>query len=126
MSKDENGNTENLLALKNLIPERHARIEQAPAVAVDTDAMKILTARLHPHRQYLRIDAIKAETDSTKTFRLVADIKKGTPGLAVFRAGQYLSVKAGLPGPIPFPLHLKRHVKMDSTKSPSGGCRKGF
>ena len=98
MSKQDNGNTEDLLALKNLIPERQARIDQAPAIAAGADAMKELTGKLHPHRQYLRIDAIKTETDSTKTFRLIADVENGTTGLAVFRAGQYLSVKTDVNG----------------------------
>jgi ferredoxin-NADP reductase len=98
MSKHKKGNTEELRALQNLIPERHARIDQAPAIAVDADAIKELTGKLHPHRQFLRIDTTKTETDSTKTFRLIADAEKGTTGLAVFRAGQYLSVKADVNG----------------------------
>ena len=78
MSKHESGNVKDLRALKNLMSERYARINQAAAVAVSADPVQELTSKLHPHRQYLRIDAIKAETNSTRTFRLIPDIENNT------------------------------------------------
>lgn len=98
MNTRDNGNTNDLLALKNLMPQRQKRIARAPATALGTHSMKELTGRLHPHRQYLKIDSIKNETKTTKTFRLVPDMGRGTEKLAVFRAGQYLSVKADVNG----------------------------
>lgn len=82
----------NLLAFKNLVPERKKRIENAPAEAIPVRApVNVLAERLHPTRQYLVISDVRQETPDVRTYRLKPDTEKGTIEPAVFRPGQYLS-----------------------------------
>ena len=82
----------NLLAFKNLVPERKKRIENAPAEAIPVrPPVNVLAERLHPTRQYLVISDVRQETPDVRTYRLKPDTEKGTIEPAVFRPGQYLS-----------------------------------
>ncbi len=88
------GTIRDLLAFKNLVPERNRRIDRAKATPLTEDAMGVLSQRLHPKRLHLKIASIKDETQTSRTFRLVPDPLSGTSELPPFQAGQYLSVKA--------------------------------
>jgi len=92
------GNIRDLLAFKNLVPKRKKRIMRSSATPIGADAVGELSRRLHPQRQHLVISAVKDETSTTKTFRLVPDPDALTPELAPFQAGQYLSIKAEVNG----------------------------
>jgi ferredoxin-NADP reductase/phytoene dehydrogenase-like protein len=85
------GMQKDMEAFGRLLPERQERIARATAEPVRDDPMNALARRLHPERIDLVIAEIRDETATTRTFRL-----KPVPGaeLPVFRAGQYLSVKA--------------------------------
>lgn len=83
-----------MLAFKNLVPLRKKMLRSAPDTRPDPDPpVNMLARRLHPVRQYLRIDEVIEETPDVRSYRLVPDPARGTSGLAVFRTGQYLSVK---------------------------------
>ena len=60
--------------------------------------VNLLAQQLHPERLHMIVSAVRDETASTRTFRLMPDRSKGTPGLPYFRAGQYLSLKADVGG----------------------------
>ena len=92
------GTIRDLWAFKNLVPKRKKRIMRSPATPIGADAVGELSRRLHPDRQHLLISEVKDETPSTKTFRLVPDPSAGATELALFRAGQYLSIKAEVNG----------------------------
>jgi prolycopene isomerase len=85
------GLQKDLDAFACLIPNRQERIAQAPAGPVRDDPVNALARALHPERIDLVVADVRDETPSTRVFRL-----KPAPGngLPVFRAGQYLSVKA--------------------------------
>lgn len=70
---------------------RKARVKQ-----LYPGAMNVLTAKLHPRRQVLRIASVTRETPSSKTFRLVPADEEG--GVAFFRAGQYIAVEDEVDG----------------------------
>jgi ferredoxin-NADP reductase len=83
-----------LLAFKNLIPKRKKMFENASVVCPEAKpVVNELARRLHPIRQYMTIAEVIDETPDVKSFKLKADIARQTSELAVFRAGQYLSVK---------------------------------
>jgi prolycopene isomerase len=85
------GLQKDLDAFAYLIPRRQERIAQTSAEPVRDDPINALARKLHPERIDLVVAEIRDESPSLRTFRL-----KPAPGsgLPVFRAGQYLSVKA--------------------------------
>jgi ferredoxin-NADP reductase len=91
-------NSRDLLAFMKLSANRKKRISKASNEPIKSDPMNELASKLHPTRQYLKIEHIKDETKSSKTFRLVADKDLGTHELAYFRSGQYLSIKVNVDG----------------------------
>jgi ferredoxin-NADP reductase len=98
MKVNVKGHIRDLLAFRGLVPKRQKRIAKAPPLILGLDPMNKLARQLHPPLQHLRIASIRDETDTTKTFRLVADREAGTEELALFRAGQYLSLKVEVEG----------------------------
>ena len=71
---------------------RESKIAEAPAEEIQSIFnANIVAAELHPHYQHLKVSKVDAEPDG-KTFTLVADKDKGTEHVALFRAGQYLSL----------------------------------
>jgi ferredoxin-NADP reductase len=87
-----------LLAFKRLIPRRRRRFARALPSALEPHPVNRLVSYLHPPVQYLKISEVRDESPSTKTFRLQADARAAMPGLAPFRAGQYLSFTVDLEG----------------------------
>ena len=56
-----------------------------------------LRESLHPEVQFLLVDKIQAENDSTNSYTLIPDTSQpGSVSIAAFRAGQYLSVEVQL------------------------------
>ncbi len=56
-----------------------------------------LRQSLHPEVQYLLVDKIIIENDSTRSYTLIPDTSQpGSQAIAAFRAGQYLSVEVQL------------------------------
>jgi len=91
-------NTKDLFAFTKLVPNRKKRIEKASSEPIREDPINDLAWKLHPERQFLKIDEIKEETKSTKTFKLIPDPDSVTKELAYFRPGQYISLKVDLEG----------------------------
>jgi len=89
-------NTKDLFAFTKLLPNRKKRIERASNEPIRDDPITDLMRKLHPERQFLIIDEIKEETNSTKTFKLIPDSDSETTELAYFRPGQYISLKVDL------------------------------
>ncbi len=88
-----------LLAFKNLIPIRKKKFDGASADRPDSKpVVNKLAKRLHPVRQYLTITEVTEETPDVRSYKLAPDSERGTNALAVFRAGQYLSVKLDVDG----------------------------
>ncbi|MFX1389945.1 MAG: FAD-binding oxidoreductase [Promethearchaeota archaeon] len=92
------GNIRDLLAFKNLVSDRKKRIQKASSKPLNLDPIKNLVQDLHPIKQHLKVESIKDETKSTRTFKLVADPDSETKKLAFFRAGQYISLKINVNG----------------------------
>lgn len=92
------GKVRDLLAFAQLTKERKKKIDKAPAEPIKRDPVLSLAHEIHPDYQYLKIDDIKEETKSSKTFTLVPDKDSGTKTLSNFRAGQYLSLKVNVNG----------------------------
>ena len=92
------GHIRDLLAFRGLLPKRKKRIARSSAEPLGLDPMNALARQLHPDSQHLAISEVRDETATTKTFRLIADPDSATKGLAYFRAGQYLSLKAEVSG----------------------------
>lgn len=92
------GHPWDLLAFKRLVPQRRRRIRRSLTAYRTEDPMNRLARQLHPSRQELCISAIRDETATSKTFRLVADPDSGVKQLAYFRAGQYLSFQVAVDG----------------------------
>ena len=86
-------NTKDLFAFTKLVAERQKRIERASSEPITRDPINDLARKIHPDAQYLVIKEIKDETKSTKTFKLVPDPESSAKELAIFRSGQYLSLK---------------------------------
>ena len=91
-------NTKDLFAFTKLVPNRKKRIEKASSEPIREDPINDLAWKLHPERQFLKIDEIKEETKSTKTFKLIPYPDSVTKELAYFRPGQYISLKVDLEG----------------------------
>jgi ferredoxin-NADP reductase len=77
--------------------ERAARKAYAPPRMDMRDPVRATVAALHPSRLSLIIDEIIEHSGYAKTFRLVAAPSSGV-AVPLFRAGQYLSIKAELNG----------------------------
>lgn len=92
------GDTKDISAVLELLPRRKKRIKGASAKPLTADPINKLAQRLHPDKLFLKIEKVKKETKSAKTFTLVPDTKSGTKELPVFRAGQYLSFKVDVGG----------------------------
>lgn len=104
-----------LLAFKKLIPKRKQIFQNASAARPNAKpAANELAGRLHPVRQYLTIAEIKDEAYDVKSFKLTADQSSGTNELAMFRAGQYLSVKLDIEGE-----HITRPYSISSSPKDS-------
>jgi ferredoxin-NADP reductase len=87
-----------LLAFKNLIPKRKKMFAAASAAQPDAKPpANVLAKRLDPVRQYLTVAEVIEETPHVRSFKLIPDPERGGD-LAVFRAGQYLSVKLDIDG----------------------------
>ena len=87
-----------MAALLELLPERKKRMKQASAEPQTGDAMAALARALHPELQRLVIADVRQEAAGARVFRLVSDMESGTAAPAVFRAGQYLSLKIDISG----------------------------
>lgn len=101
MSVRVRGNLRDLFAFLRLIPERRRRIRRA-AAACPADLVRELAQQLHPECLGLTIAAVREESASARTFRLVPaqgpGRPRGTGGPPCFRAGQYLSVLLEIDG----------------------------
>ena len=87
------GHIRDLLAFKKLVPKRRKIFRKASSTPIVSDPINDLANKLHPKKQFLLIKNIKDETNTAKTFTLIADVDSETKNLAFFRAGQYLSFK---------------------------------
>ena len=92
------GYLRDLIAFQRMVPKRKKRIKKAPGTPMLIDPINELARNLHPETMHLKVDNIRNETISTKTFRLIADPDSGTKSLAFFRAGQYLSIRTTVNG----------------------------
>ncbi len=98
MKVNVKGHIRDLLAFRGLASKRKQRIAKASAEPLGLDPMNRLAQQLHPDSQHMVIAEVREETQSTKTFKLVADPDSDTRELAYFRAGQYLSLKVAVNG----------------------------
>ncbi|MGD9100752.1 MAG: flavin reductase family protein, partial [Anaerolineae bacterium] len=98
MKVNVKGHIRDLLAFRRLVPKRKKRIAKSSPQPLGVDPMNKLARQLHPQRQHLVIAAIKDETKTTRTFKLVVDADSVTKELVYFRAGQYLSLKVAVNG----------------------------
>ena len=81
-----------LLAFKNLVPNRGKQIQKAPATVIGAlPPVNALSGKLHPEVQHLIVSEVREETGDVRTYRLVPDKGKGDCEPAFFRPGQYLS-----------------------------------
>lgn len=81
-----------------VLPVRERHIKAAEPVLPTADyGVNQLARRLHPERQFLKIEKVTDHGDA-KSFVLVPDTEKGTDHCAFFRAGQYLSVMLDIDG----------------------------
>ena len=92
------GKIRDLLAFSKLTKKRKKKIDKAPAEPIKKDPINSLAQEIHPDYQYLKIDKIKEETKSSKTFTLVPDADSETTVLSNFRAGQYISLNVNVNG----------------------------
>ncbi|HUM81850.1 MAG TPA: iron-sulfur cluster-binding domain-containing protein [Methanothrix sp.] len=87
------GNIQDLVAFLMLVPKRKYFLRRLSVQNIEEPYINILSDKLHPVIQNLKIAEIINETKTTRTYRLMADKAKGTQALAYFRAGQYISIK---------------------------------
>jgi ferredoxin-NADP reductase len=92
------GSIFDLLAFRGLPGQRQKRFAKAPATPMPVHAVNQLVQQVHPEKLHLAVAAVKDETKTTRTFRLVPDPDSDTKSLPVFRAGQYLSLKVPVNG----------------------------
>ena len=90
----------------------------APGPLPKTFPVNELARRLHPERQYMKIEKVTELAPDTKCFRLVPNPEKGTTECALFQAGQYLNVFLDIRG-------MKVNRAYSISSSP-GDARKGF
>lgn len=101
------------------LENRQKKIDAAASDPLpETFPVNELAKRLHPERQYLKIEAITEPGPDTKCFRLVPNPQKGTSGCALFQAGQYLNVFLDIQG-------MKVNRAYSISSSPAD-ARKGF
>ncbi len=87
-----------LFALLRMRGDRLARIEAAPEER-KPDPVSDMARAMHPEELRLTVASVKSENETARTYRLAA--APGAPALPVFQPGQYLSVKATVPGDAP-------------------------
>lgn len=92
------GHLRDLMALRELLPNRRQRFVAASRLPVSEEPIRELVGGLHPARQHLALKEIRDETAATRSFELVPDPDSSTRQLAYFRAGQYLSLKLDVDG----------------------------
>jgi ferredoxin-NADP reductase len=92
------GSLRDMLAFRGLAGKRRKRFAKSPATPLPPHPVNVLAENLHPARQDLVIASVRDETASARTYRLRPAAGPGNGGLAYFRAGQYLSVKAEVGG----------------------------
>ena len=81
------------------IEDRRAHIDAAPATPLPgIHPLNEFAKRLHPNRQYMKVDAITEIDANTKVFRLVPDPARGTTECAPFIAGQYVNIYLDIEG----------------------------
>lgn len=79
--------------------ERKRNIDAASTKPLpSTFPVNELAKKLHPGRQYMKIDKVTQKAEDTKCFRLVPNTEKGTEQCAYFQAGQYLNVFLNIDG----------------------------
>lgn len=82
----------------NLVKDRQAKFEQAPAEEPVAElSPNKLAKELHPAVQYGRIAEV-TDCGTGKIFKVVPDKEKGTEKMAFFRAGQYVTVTLDIGG----------------------------
>jgi ferredoxin-NADP reductase len=92
------GSIFDLLAFRGLPGQRRKRFSRAAAGPLSVHAVNRLAGRIHPSQLELVITGVRDETKSTRTFRLACAPGAALQQLPVFRAGQYLSLKACVDG----------------------------
>lgn len=81
------------------IEERRAHIDAASAAPLPgTHPLNEFAKRLHPDRQYMKVDKVTEIDAGTKLFRLVPDPARGTAECAPFIAGQYVNIYLDIEG----------------------------
>ena len=86
-----------LLAFKNIVPNRVKRFQAASDSDVAEQNINKLAKRLHPQKQEMVIKEIIERGKGVKTFRLK---RKDGENPAYFRAGQYISLRLSLDGSV--------------------------
>jgi ferredoxin-NADP reductase len=87
-----------LLAFRGLPGQRKKHFEQASAQPLPVHPVNQLAQQLHPAQLDLVVTGVRDETESTRTFQLGPNPDSDTESLPIFRAGQYVSVKANING----------------------------
>lgn len=84
---------------EKITEERQRRIDEASEQALPkTYPVNELAGRLHPGRQYMKVEKVTVKAEDTKCYRLVPDTERGTLECAYFQAGQYVNVFLDIEG----------------------------
>ncbi|MBQ2847911.1 MAG: 2Fe-2S iron-sulfur cluster binding domain-containing protein [Clostridia bacterium] len=76
-----------------ILSGRQAAFDAAsPELAKISDNAMGLAKKLHPKRQYLKIESVVERGEDCRSYTLVPDTEKATESLAYFGAGKYLTV----------------------------------
>ncbi len=105
-------NIGDLLAFTRLVKTRRNKIKSASPEKMKENSMDRLVREMHPEKMFLKVSGVKQETESTRSFTLVADTEKGTHKLARFRAGQYLNLVLNIGDVV-----VSRNYSLSSTPS---------
>lgn len=90
-----------MLAFRDTVKDREKVIRKSSARPVFNNyEANNIAEKLHPLKQFVKVDKIIKENDDVKTFVLVPDVDAGTKSLAYFKAGQYISVCVEIDGGI--------------------------
>lgn len=81
-----------MLKFKHLKDRRLEAIEETEVKPIVRHKINDLADYYHPKKQYLVLDRIVEENETTKSFYFKADESKGTKKLAYFKAGSYVSL----------------------------------
>jgi len=92
------GHIFDLLAFRGLPGKRKKRFAKAPAQPLPVHPVNQLAQQIHPEKLNLLVTEMRAETKTSRTFKLLPDADSDTKALPYFRAGQYLSLKAEVNG----------------------------